>query len=36
MDRDDGFEKVAERISSRSLLSKQTYRKGREVADLPD
>lgn len=31
-----GLEKVARRVAERSELSKQTYQKGKEVADLPD
>lgn len=36
MAEDEELEKVARRIEERSELSKQTYKKGREAADLPD
>lgn len=36
MSEDEELEKVARRVAKRSKLSRQTYRKGKEVADLPD
>lgn len=36
MDGDTELQKVAERVRDRSTLSKQTFKKGEEAADLPD